>query len=224
MRVREIMITGVSTICAGESITYAAQDMREADVPCLVVIQDDRVAGIISRNALPEGASSEEVWDRVMDVNLKGTYLVSWYAVPEMERSGGGSIINLASIVGLVGYPGRTRSEILAEFPHYNLPSGISETGWWNRGHEDPSSLTTRAIRVSEQLHEMAAKEERVALITHGGFMGALLKALFGQPPGGQILYRHHNTAISRIRIDAGERIEVRYLNRVDHLDPELVS
>lgn len=62
-------------------------------------------AGVSGRNALPPGASPEEVWDRVMDVNLKGTYLVSWYAVPEMERSGGGSIINLASIMGLVGYP-----------------------------------------------------------------------------------------------------------------------
>ena len=62
-------------------------------------------AGISGRNALPEGASPEEVWDRVMDVNLKGTYLVSWYAVAEMDRSGGGSIINLASTMGLVGYP-----------------------------------------------------------------------------------------------------------------------
>ncbi len=62
-------------------------------------------AGVSARNALPEGASPEEVWDKVMDVNLKGTYLVSWYAVPEMEKSGGGSIINLASTMGLVGYP-----------------------------------------------------------------------------------------------------------------------
>ncbi|MCI0438646.1 MAG: SDR family oxidoreductase [Chloroflexi bacterium] len=62
-------------------------------------------AGVSGRNALPQGASHEAIWDRVMDVNLKGTYLVSWYAVPEMERSGGGSIINLASIMGLVGYP-----------------------------------------------------------------------------------------------------------------------
>ena len=62
-------------------------------------------AGISSRNALGEGADPEEIWDRVMDVNLKGSYLVSWHAVPEMERSGGGSIINLASIIGLVGYP-----------------------------------------------------------------------------------------------------------------------
>lgn len=62
-------------------------------------------AGVTSRNALAEGASPEELWDRVIDVNLKGTYLVSWHAVPEMEKSGGGSIVNLASIMGLVGYP-----------------------------------------------------------------------------------------------------------------------
>ncbi len=62
-------------------------------------------AGISARNALPEGASPEAIWDKVMDVNLKGTYLVSWYAVPEMEKVGGGSIINLASTMGLVGYP-----------------------------------------------------------------------------------------------------------------------
>lgn len=62
-------------------------------------------AGVSSRNATGPDASPEEVWDRVVDINLKGTYLVSWHAVPEMVRSGGGSIVNLASIMGLVGYP-----------------------------------------------------------------------------------------------------------------------
>ena len=62
-------------------------------------------AGISARNALPEGSSPEDIWDRVMDVNLKGTYLMSWHAVPEMEKNESGSIINLASIMGLVGYP-----------------------------------------------------------------------------------------------------------------------
>ena len=61
-------------------------------------------AGVSARNALGPDASPEEVWDRVMDINLKGTYLVSWHAVPEMRRSGGGSIVNLSSIIGLVGY------------------------------------------------------------------------------------------------------------------------
>ena len=62
-------------------------------------------AGVSARNAMPKGSSPEEVWDKVMGVNLKGTYMVSWHAVPEMAKSGGGSIINLSSIMGLVGYP-----------------------------------------------------------------------------------------------------------------------
>ena len=62
-------------------------------------------AGISARNALPENSSAEDVWDKVIEVNLKGTYLPSWHVVPEMKKSGGGSIINLASIMGIVGYP-----------------------------------------------------------------------------------------------------------------------
>lgn len=62
-------------------------------------------AGLKSRHSSLESASPEEAWERVIEVNLKGTYMVSWYAVPEMERVGSGSIINLASTMGLVGYP-----------------------------------------------------------------------------------------------------------------------
>ena len=62
-------------------------------------------AGVSARNAMPKGSSPEEVWAKVIDVNLKGTYMVSWHAMPEMAKSGGGSIINLSSIMGLVGYP-----------------------------------------------------------------------------------------------------------------------
>ena len=60
-------------------------------------------AGVSHRAGVEE--TTTEAWDKVMDVNLKGTYLVSWFAVPEMEKSGGGSIVNLASIMGVVGYP-----------------------------------------------------------------------------------------------------------------------
>tara|TARA_Y100000780_G_scaffold142527_1_gene128729 strand:+ start:182 stop:958 length:777 start_codon:yes stop_codon:yes gene_type:complete len=62
-------------------------------------------AGVSGRNALPETDDPESIWDRVVEVNLKGTYLVSWHSVPVIRRSGGGSIVNLASIMGLVGYP-----------------------------------------------------------------------------------------------------------------------
>ena len=40
----------------------------------------------------------EAVWDEVLAVNLKGIFLASKFAVPEMERRGGGAIINIASV------------------------------------------------------------------------------------------------------------------------------
>lgn len=47
--------------------------------------------------------TDEAVWDRVMNVNLKGVFLGCKYGIPALLRSGGGSIINVASFVALVG-------------------------------------------------------------------------------------------------------------------------
>lgn len=48
----------------------------------------------------------EDEWDRVMSVNVKGTFLVSRYAARAMiEAGGGGSIINMGSLAGVVGGP-----------------------------------------------------------------------------------------------------------------------
>ena len=49
--------------------------------------------------------TSEEIWDTVMDVNAKGVFLGTKHVIPEMKKSGGGSIINISSISGLVGQP-----------------------------------------------------------------------------------------------------------------------
>jgi NAD(P)-dependent dehydrogenase (short-subunit alcohol dehydrogenase family) len=46
-------------------------------------------------------------WNRVFAVNVAGTYLMSRWAIPHMVRSGGGSIIHIASQLGTVGTPGR---------------------------------------------------------------------------------------------------------------------
>lgn len=47
--------------------------------------------------------TDEDIWDLTMNINLKGVYLGCKYCIPEMRKSGGGSIINTASIVALVG-------------------------------------------------------------------------------------------------------------------------
>ena len=49
----------------------------------------------------------EEEWDRVILVNLKGPFLMSRAALPEIRKTGGGSIINIGSILGLIGLKGR---------------------------------------------------------------------------------------------------------------------
>jgi NAD(P)-dependent dehydrogenase (short-subunit alcohol dehydrogenase family) len=45
----------------------------------------------------------EDIWDLVLNVNLKGVYLGCKYAVPEIVKAGGGSIINVSSLAGLIG-------------------------------------------------------------------------------------------------------------------------
>lgn len=47
--------------------------------------------------------TTEEEWDRLMDINLKGVFLCSREAIPVMQRQGGGVIVNVASELGLVG-------------------------------------------------------------------------------------------------------------------------
>ena len=46
--------------------------------------------------------TTEEEWDRVMSVNAKGVFLGTKYAIPAMQRAGGGSIINISSQLGIV--------------------------------------------------------------------------------------------------------------------------
>jgi NAD(P)-dependent dehydrogenase (short-subunit alcohol dehydrogenase family) len=45
----------------------------------------------------------EEDWDRVLAINLKSVFLTCKYAIPEMIKTGGGSIINTSSIAALIG-------------------------------------------------------------------------------------------------------------------------
>ncbi len=62
-------------------------------------------AGIPGPHSITE--TSEEEWDRVLSINLKGVFLCSKYAIPHMIRNKGGAIVNTASAVGLVGSAGQ---------------------------------------------------------------------------------------------------------------------
>jgi len=53
----------------------------------------------------PTHQITEEEWDRVQAVNVKGVFLCTKYAIPHLREAGGGSIINLSSIYGIIGAP-----------------------------------------------------------------------------------------------------------------------
>jgi NAD(P)-dependent dehydrogenase (short-subunit alcohol dehydrogenase family) len=48
----------------------------------------------------------EETFDRVVDINAKGVWLSMKYEIPAMLKTGGGSIVNTASVFGVIGIPG----------------------------------------------------------------------------------------------------------------------
>jgi len=58
-------------------------------------------AGILIRKSIED--TTEEDWDRIMGINVKGVFLGTKRAIPAMRNSGGGSIVNISSTAGLVG-------------------------------------------------------------------------------------------------------------------------
>ena len=56
----------------------------------------------------PESVMSEELWDSVIDVNLKGVFLTTRAVVPHMIKGGGGVVLSAASVVAILGNFGQT--------------------------------------------------------------------------------------------------------------------
>jgi len=60
----------------------------------------------IEQEPTPFLEQDEETYDRVMDINVKGVWLSMKYEIPAMLKTGGGSIVNTSSGLGVIGMPG----------------------------------------------------------------------------------------------------------------------
>lgn len=97
---------------SGRAIAVAADVSSAAACARMVAAAEDEFgrldvlfnnAGIMMSADGDAVSTEEDVWDKTMAVNAKGVYLGCKYGIPAMLRSGGGSIINTASFVALVG-------------------------------------------------------------------------------------------------------------------------
>jgi NAD(P)-dependent dehydrogenase (short-subunit alcohol dehydrogenase family) len=96
----------------GEAIYCYADVSKSHDVEAMVntAVQTYGRLDLLLNNAAIQimaklADTTEEVWDRIQSVNLKGVFLGCKYAIPAMIRTKGGSIINMASVLGFVGDP-----------------------------------------------------------------------------------------------------------------------
>jgi NAD(P)-dependent dehydrogenase (short-subunit alcohol dehydrogenase family) len=97
----------------GDSVSAIKCDIRlETDVQAAAEVAHgrwDRV-DVLVNNAGSElnrayDETTEEEWDRVLNTDLKGSWLMCKHFVPRMVEAGNGSVINIASLTGLVGFP-----------------------------------------------------------------------------------------------------------------------
>ena len=168
----------------GQAIAIRADVSTEADASQMVEAtrRGFGTPGVLFNNAGIEGESAfvgkmtAEAFDRVIAINLRGVFLGMKYVLPHMVDAGGGSIINQASIAGLVGMRGgaaycAAKAGVIAmtrvaalEYARYNVrvncigPGGI-ETAMAKRirrgAEPDP-----KAIRRISVLGRMGQPEE----------------------------------------------------------------
>jgi len=98
---------------SGGEATYVRADVsKAADAEAMIRAAEERFgklnvlfnnAGIMHSDDDNAMTTEEAVWDLTMNVNLKGVFLGCKYGIPALRRAGGGSIINVASFVALLG-------------------------------------------------------------------------------------------------------------------------
>lgn len=98
----------------GEAIFVRTDVSKPADVEAMLAATMDAFGRLdfvfnnagIEGQAAPTAEGTEENWDRVIAVNLKGVWLCMKAELPHMLAGGGGVIVNCSSIAGLVGFEG----------------------------------------------------------------------------------------------------------------------
>lgn len=139
-------------------------------------------AGIAGVNK-PTHEISEEEWDELMAVNVKGVFFCTKHVIPYLKNNKGGSIINISSIYGLVGAP---------DLPAYHASKG--------------------AVRLMTKTDAMFYAKDKIRVNSiHPGYIWTpLVEKLGEQFPEGMVAYRKHLDSLHPIG-HVGEPDDIAY-------------
>ena len=105
-------VVGQIEAAGGKAIAVRADVVKAADCEAMVAAAEKAYgklnvlfnnAGIMHSDDDDAVSTTEDVWDLTMDINARGVFLGCKYGIPALRRAGGGSIINTASLVALMG-------------------------------------------------------------------------------------------------------------------------
>jgi NAD(P)-dependent dehydrogenase (short-subunit alcohol dehydrogenase family) len=145
----------------GEVLAVDADVTHAADVERYVSAAERRFGGVdhLFNNAGIEGAIApideypDDVFDRVLSVNVRGVFLGMKYVIPALRRRGGGAVVNTASIAALVG-----ESAIPAYVASKHAVLGLTRCAALTYGPEGirvnavcPAMIETRMMRALEE-------------------------------------------------------------------------
>jgi NAD(P)-dependent dehydrogenase (short-subunit alcohol dehydrogenase family) len=172
----------------GNAFYFKANVASSADMSALISFAEEKMGSLdIFVNNAGIGAAGtvdkveEGEWDRLMNVNLKGTFLGMKYAIPLLRKNGGGVIINISSIAAIVGLPERsaysaTKGGILAmtrsaAIDHVSenirincIAPGTTNTPWINRiTSSRPDPEAAKKSMLARQPHGRLVKPEEIA-------------------------------------------------------------
>ena len=159
-----------------------------------------------------------------------GLPLVAW---PDIHETGG--IFSRAPEDEQVGLPGKTRAFFEANYPDLILPDWLDGRGWWQSQPFEAYELRhQRAATVWTSLLDRhgdreGQPEQRVALVSHGGFFMYLFTTALGIKMRRNEEFDHdywflmNNCGITRLDV-SDDHVQVAYVNRTDFLPSNMIT
>lgn len=169
----------------GEACSMLANIVNEEDCEAIAQYALERYGRIdILHNNVGIGGGDagptslkQEVWDKIMEVNVKGAFMTCKYVLPIMRKQGSGSIINISSVaaqcsVGIVAY--KTSKAALNAFTHSvamgNAKFGIRANVIMPGLMDTPMAI--EGIATARGIGKEELRQQRDSIVPLGGKMG----------------------------------------------------